>query len=103
MPLADQVRPQLRKLTFPKMWEALEKFFAGHQLQHRISQKLQLLIVTDLVLALPSLLRFLFPRLRTVRDRLLNNGPPPEMVAEPFFQRRKFSFLHAKGLADKNM
>ncbi len=96
MPLADQVRPQLRKLTFAKMWEALKEFFAGHQRQHRIAQKLELLVVADGVLAVARLLRFLFSRLRTVGDRLLNYRPTPEMVPEPFFQRRNFPFLHAE-------
>src|ERR1700730_8174887 len=96
------MRPQLRKLTFPKVWKALEKFFARHQGQHRISQEFQLLVVADGILAVAGLLRFLFPRLRAVRHRLLNNGPPPEMVAQSFFQRRDFPFLHTKGVAVKN-
>src|ERR1700676_1606962 len=103
MALADQVSPQLRKLAFPKMREALKQLFAGHQLQHRITQKFQLLVVTDLVLALARLLRFLFPGLRAMRDRLLNDGPPPETVAQSLFPPRNFPFLHAKGLADKNL
>src|SRR6202034_2025155 len=96
MPLAHQVRPQLRKLAFPKMGEALEQLLASYQLQNRVSQKFQLLVVTDPVLALARLLRFLFPRLRTVRDRLFNDGPPPEMIAQPLFQRRNFPFLHTE-------
>src|SRR6266568_3069495 len=85
---------QLRKFTFPKLRKALKQFFARHQRQHRISQEFQLLVVADLVLALARLLRFLLPRLRTVRDRLFNDGSPAEMVAQPFFQRRDFPFFH---------
>src|SRR5207302_3529533 len=88
------MRSQLRQFTFPKLRKALQQFFARHQRQHRIPQKLQLLVVADLVLALARLLRFLLPRLRTVRDRLFNDGSPAEMVAQPFFQRRDFTFFH---------
>src|ERR1700686_2375181 len=96
------MRSQLRKLTFPKMWKALEKFFARHQGQHCIAQEFQLLVVADGIFAVAGLLRFLFPRLRAVRHRLLNNGAPPEMVAQSFLQRRDFPFLHTKGIAVKN-
>src|SRR5579862_2505314 len=95
MSFTDQMRPQLRKFALPKMGKALEEFFARHQRKHRISEKFQLLVVADLVLALARLLRFLLPRLRTMRDRLFKDGPPPEMVAQPLFQRRDFPFLHA--------
>ncbi len=91
------MRPQLREFAFPKMRKALEQLFARHQRQHRISQEFQLLVVADLVLALACLLRFLFPRLRAVRDRLFNDGPPPEMVAQPLFQRCDFPFFHMWG------
>src|ERR1700686_475592 len=96
------MRSQLRKPTLPKMWKAPEKFFARHQGQHCIAQEFQLLVVADGVLAVAGLLRFLFASLRTVRHRQLNNGPPPEMVAQSFLQRRDFPFLHTKGVAFKN-
>ena len=96
MPLAHQVRPQLRKLALPELRKPLEQLFAGHQRQHRISQKLQLLVVADRVLALARLLRFLLSRLRAVRDRLLNHRPPPEVIAQSFFERRDFPFLHTR-------
>src|ERR1700687_1666768 len=96
------MRSQLREFPFPKMRKALEKFFARHQGQHCIAQEFQLLVVADGILAVAGLLRFLFARLRTVRHRLLNNGPPPEMVAQSFLQRRDFPFLHTKGVAVKN-
>src|ERR1035438_4535224 len=97
MPFADQMRSQLRKFTLPKLREALEQFFARHQRQHRITKEFQLLVVADFVLAFARLLRFLFPRLRAVRDRLFNDGPAPEMVAQPLFQRRDFPFFHRWG------
>jgi hypothetical protein len=94
MPFADQVRPKLREFAFPELRELLEQFLAGYQRQHRISQKFQLLVIADLVLTFARLLRFLLSRLRTVRNRLLNDGPPPKMVAQSLFQRRDFPFLH---------
>ena len=75
----------------------MKQFFAGHQRQYRIAQELELLVVTDFVLALSRLLRFLFPGLGAVRDRLLDDRAPPEMVAQPLFQRRDFPFLHNVG------
>src|ERR1039457_2058131 len=91
------MRSQLRKFTLPKLREALEQFFARHQRQHRITKEFQLLVVADFVLAFARLLRFLLPRLRTVCDRLFNDGPAPEMVAQPLFQRRDFPFFHRWG------
>src|SRR5208337_686738 len=91
------MRPQLRKFAFAKMRKALEQFLARHQRQHRIPQKFQLLVVAHFVLAVAGLLRFLLARLRTVRDRLFNDCAPPEMVAQPLFQRRDFPFLHKWG------
>jgi hypothetical protein len=32
-----------------------------------------------------------------VRDRLLNDRAPAEVIAEPFFQRRDFPFFHKWG------
>ena len=88
------MRPELRKFAFAKLGKSLKQLLAGNQSQHRVSQKLKLLVVADFVLALARLLRFLFPRLRAVRDRLLNHRPPPEVIAQALFQRRDFAFLH---------
>src|SRR5579859_11984 len=94
MPLAYQMRPQLRKFPFPELGKALVQFFAGHQRQHGIAQKLQLLVIADPVFAVARLLRFLLACLRTMRHRLLDDRAPPEMIAQPLFQRRDFPFFH---------
>src|SRR5579872_1350268 len=94
MPFAHQVGAQFGKLALPELRKPLVEFLASHQRQHGIAQELQLLIVADLVLAVPSLLRFLLAGLRTVRYRLLNHRAPPEVIPESQFQRRDFPFLH---------
>ena len=96
MLLADQMRPQFGEFALAELGKALEQFFAGHQRQHGIAQEFKLLVVTDPVFALPRLLRFLLPRLRAVRDRLLNHCPPPEVIPQCLFERRDFPFLHRK-------
>src|SRR5579864_408459 len=94
MPFAYQVGAQFGKLALPELWKPLVQFLAGHQRQHGIAQKLQLLVVADLVLAVPSLLRFLFARLRTVRYSVLNHRAPAKVIPQSLFQRRDFPFLH---------
>src|ERR1700686_361331 len=91
------MRPQLREFALTEMRKAMEQLLTRHQSEPRVSQKFQLLVVADFIFALAGLLRFLLARLRAVRDRLLNHGPPPKMVAEPLFQRRDFPFLHIEG------
>src|SRR5579859_517868 len=103
MPFAHQVGAQFRKLALPELWKPLVEFLAGHQRQHGVAQKLQLLIVADLVLAVPSLLRFLLARLRTVRYRLLNHRAPPEVIPQSQFQRRDFPFLHTWRQLEQNV
>src|SRR5208337_4292247 len=73
----------------------MEQFFTRDQPQNGIPQKLELFVVADPVLALARQLRFLLPRLRTVRDRLLEDRAPPEVIAQLRFQRRDFSFFHS--------
>src|SRR5215467_3253147 len=94
VPLAYQVRPQLGKFPLAKVREAPKQLFTGDQGQHRVSKKLQLLVVADSILAVTRLLRLHFARLRTVGDCLLDHRPPPKMVAESFLERRDFPFLH---------
>src|SRR5450432_579913 len=96
MPLADQVRPQFGELALAELGKTLEQFFAGHQRQHGVAQEFELLVVADSIFALARLLRLLLPRLRAVRDRLLNHRPPPEVITQCFFERRDFPFLHRK-------
>ena len=88
------MRTKLRKFPFTKLGKPLEQFLACNQSQYRISQKLELLVVADLVLALARLLRFHLARLRAVGHGLLNHGTPPEVIAQALFQRRDFPFLH---------
>src|SRR5690348_3224270 len=94
MPFAHQMSAQFGKFALPELRKPLVKFLASHQRQHGVAQKLQLLIVADLVLAVPSLLRFLLAGLRTVRYGLLNHRAPPEVIPQSLFQRRDFPFLH---------
>src|SRR4029077_4928587 len=96
VPFADQMGAQLREFTFAKLWKPLEQLLAGDERQHRVAQKFHLLVVADLIFAVRSrqLLRFLFTRLRAMRDRLLHDGAPPEVVAQRRFQRRDFPFFH---------
>src|SRR5207302_6352348 len=94
MPLAHYMRTQLGKIALAKLRKALEQFLAGHQRQNRVAQKFQLLVVVDLILALPRLLRLLLSRLRAVGEGLLNHRPAVEVVAQRRFQRSDFPFLH---------
>ena len=94
VPLAHHMGAQLRKFALAKLRKALKQFFAGHQRQNRVPQKLQLLVVVDPVLALPRLLRLLLPRLRTVSNGLLDHRPAAEVVAQRRFQRGDFPFFH---------
>src|SRR5215472_5561071 len=90
------MRAQLREFPFAKLREPLKQLLARHQSEHRIAQELELLVVGDRILAVARMLRFQLPRLRAVRDRLFNHRAPPEMVPEPFLQRRYFPFLHRR-------
>src|SRR5215470_3373368 len=94
VPLAYQMRPQLGKIALAKVRKAPKQLFTGDQGQHRVPQKLQLLVVADSIFAVTGLLRLHFARLRTVGDCLLDHCPPPKMVAESFLERRDFPFLH---------
>src|ERR1051326_1477118 len=94
MPFAHQMSAEFGKLALPELRKPLVEFLARHQRQHGVAEKLQLLIVADLALGVPSLLRFLLAGLRTVRFRLLNHRAPPEVIPQSLFQRRDFPFLH---------
>src|ERR1700684_3198625 len=72
----------------------MKQFFAGHQCQNRVAQKLQLFVVVDPEPALPSLLRLLFPSLRTVGESLLDHRPAVEVVVQRRFQCSDFPFFH---------
>ena len=63
MPFTDQVGAQLREFALAKLRETLKQLFTGDQRQHSVAQKLQLLIITDLIFGFCRLLRFLLARL----------------------------------------
>ena len=63
MPFADQMCSQLGKFAFTKVGETLKQLLARNQRQHRIAQKLELLVVADFIFALARRLRFLLPGL----------------------------------------
>src|ERR1700751_1343920 len=96
MPFADQMRAQLGKFAFAELRKSLKQFLARDERQYRVTQKFELLVITDFVFAVRSrMLGFLLARLGTMRDRLFNDGTPPEVVAERRFQLRYFPFFHA--------
>src|SRR5579864_1734510 len=94
MSLAHQVCAELRKFSFAEVRKALEKFLAGDEGKNSVSEKLQLFVIVDLVLTLPSVLSFLLTSLGTVSDRLFDDCPPAEVIAQSVFQCRDFAFFH---------
>src|SRR5712691_8651707 len=101
MLFAYQVSPQFGKLSFPKMGEAMEQLLGGNESQNRISQKLELLVVTHAA-AFECLQRFQFPGLGSMGQCLLEQCRPREAVPQNCFQYRDVPGLHdLRGCATK--
>jgi hypothetical protein len=77
----DQVSPELGKFSLAEVWKPLEQFLAGYKTQRGVAEELKLLVVADARQS-GRLGRLQFACLRAMRQRLLNEFWPGEVIAE---------------------
>ena len=87
MPFADQMRAQLGKFAFAELRKSLKQFLARDERQYRVTQKFELLVITDFVFAVRSrMLGFLLARLGTMRQRLIDELGMLKVISQLPFQ-----------------
>src|ERR1700693_5430994 len=96
MPFAHQVGPQLRKLSFPELREAVKQRLARNESENRVSQKFELFVVTH-PCSLGRLERFPLARLGGVGQRLFEQFRANESILESFLQQSDVPWFHVIG------
>src|SRR5882724_6966289 len=94
MPLSNQMRAQLRKMSFVKSREAMEQRLGSDQSQDSISQEFELFVITLADGWIHRSQGLHLARLRTVSQRLFNEFLALEVVSQALFQRHDVAWLH---------
>src|SRR5882757_8467911 len=102
MPLSNQMRAQLGKMSFLQSRKAMEQRLRRNQPQDGVSQELKHFVIAAPHRRIASGQRFYLAGLRTVSEGLLNEFLTLEVVPQAFFQRHDVGGLHDSTMARRS-